>query len=417
MTMPVELESPLTTESGLDSSAPAAVPVRSWIQWVLGSLGLAFRTMFGLASLLFLLAAVATVPIVQMMSLGYLLEVSGRVAREGRLRAGVFGWSKAGRVGSVILGGALIFSPLLLVNHLSYVAYVVDASGAPTQSLHTLAVVATLALAAHGLSAWYAGAKLRHLLWPLWFPVVFYRLLRGRRPARVWFPPAMIWRAIREGRLYAEARDAFWTTITGWRLPYYFWLGLRGFLGGVAWLILPVSCLVYALDRGRGVAPLIGVIGGVLFVIVLFYLPFLQVQFAADRRLRSMFEVRRVRAAFGRAPLAFLLALILTLVLATPLYLLKIEYTPREIAWLPALVFVVFAVPARLATGWALARSARRTTPRHRFFRVTGRLAMLPLVGAYVAIVFLTQYASWYGTWSLLEQHAFLLPVPFLGGN
>ena len=40
---------------------------------------------------------------------------------------------------------------------------------------------------------------------------------------------------------------------------------------------------------------------------------------------------------------------------------------------------------------------------------------MLPVVAAYVLIVFLAQYTSWGGLWSLYEQHAFLLPVPFLG--
>ena len=39
---------------------------------------------------------------------------------------------------------------------------------------------------------------------------------------------------------------------------------------------------------------------------------------------------------------------------------------------------------------------------------------MLPVVGFYVLIVFFTQYTAWYGKWSLYEQHAFLLPVPFL---
>jgi hypothetical protein len=40
---------------------------------------------------------------------------------------------------------------------------------------------------------------------------------------------------------------------------------------------------------------------------------------------------------------------------------------------------------------------------------------MLPIASIYVLIVFLAQYVSWGGFWSLYEQHAFLLPVPFLG--
>ena len=35
---------------------------------------------------------------------------------------------------------------------------------------------------------------------------------------------------------------------------------------------------------------------------------------------------------------------------------------------------------------------------------------------AYVFFVFLSQYTSWNGSWSLFEQHPFLVPVPFFGG-
>ena len=33
---------------------------------------------------------------------------------------------------------------------------------------------------------------------------------------------------------------------------------------------------------------------------------------------------------------------------------------------------------------------------------------------AYGVALYFTQYLSWYGTWSLYEQHAFLLPVPLI---
>ena len=45
--------------------------------------------------------------------------------------------------------------------------------------------------------------------------------------------------------------------------------------------------------------------------------------------------------------------------------------------------------------------------------RWTGRLPLLPVAGFYVLVVFFTQYTSWNGVWSLYEQHAFLVPVPF----
>jgi len=97
-----------------------------------------------------------------------------------------------------------------------------------------------------------------------------------------------------------------------------------------------------------------------------------------------------------------------------PLYLLKIEMIPREASWLPTLVFVAFLLPARLLVGWAYARSDRRDAPRHWAFRHVARLGLLPVAAFYVLIVFLAQYTSWGGIASLYEQHAFLLPVPFL---
>src|SRR5262249_22408266 len=143
------------------------------------------------------------------------------------------------------------------------------------------------------------------------------------------------------------------------------------------------------------------------------YMPFLQAHFAAENRFRACFELGAVRGQFRRAPWAFAFAFFITLLFAVPLYLLKIEMVPREAAWLPSMVFIMFMFPARLLMGWALGRARHRESPRHWFFRWTGRLSMLPVAAFYVLIVFFTQYISWHGVWSLYEQHAFLLPVPF----
>src|SRR5262249_32183995 len=151
-----------------------------------------------------------------------------------------------------------------------------------------------------------------------------------------------------------------------------------------------------------------------LLGIVVLHLPFLQMRFAAENRFRALFEVKAVRQRFLRAPWAFWFALFVTFTFAVPLYLLKIEMIPREAAWLPSIVFIVFMFPTRLLQGWAYARSGRRDQPRHWFFRWTGRLLLVPTVFLYVVIVFFTQYTAWEGIYSLYQQHAFLLPVPFL---
>jgi hypothetical protein len=102
-----------------------------------------------------------------------------------------------------------------------------------------------------------------------------------------------------------------------------------------------------------------------------------------------------------------------------PLYLLKIEATPREVMWLPCLVFIAFILPARIATGLALRRARRREEPIGRwatFSRWTVRLLMPLVVAVYLLFVYVSQYTSWDGLQTWVQQHAILIPVPFLNG-
>jgi hypothetical protein len=126
-------------------------------------------------------------------------------------------------------------------------------------------------------------------------------------------------------------------------------------------------------------------------------------------------DVETIRRAHRGAPLATAVALLLTVTLALPLYLLKIELIPREAMWLPGILFVALMLPARLACGWALRRGLARDAPRHVVVRLLGRLVVVPVVAVYAIALYFTQYLSWYGAWSLYEQHAFLMPVPLLG--
>jgi hypothetical protein len=220
---------------------------------------------------------------------------------------------------------------------------------------------------------------------------------------------------MRQGGGLAQARDATCNFIEKLRLARYFMLGIRGFAGAIIWLFVPVTLLAMGTFARQPAGTLLGLIGSLMLAIVVMYLPFLQTRFAIDNDFAELFRVSAVREDFRRAPIAFWIALFFTLLFALPLYILKAELIPREAAWLPSLVFVIFMYPSRLATGWAIARAHRRDQPRHFVFRWSSRLAVIPVVAFYVGFVFLTQYVSWYGRWSLYEQHAFLVPVPFLG--
>jgi len=367
---------------------------RHWLAVAYGAVASAAEWVFGLASLVVLLAALSTFPLIQLVSLGYLLEASGRIARSGRFRDGFVHIREAARIGSVVLGTWLVLWPLRFVSDLWYTAQLIDEDSLASRGWRVALVVLVLLLMLHLAWALFRGGKLRHFFWPA--PVRFVK------------------RVSRWG-MYAEARDRLWNFVTSLRLPYYFWLGARGFVGAVAWLFIPVVLLVAAFHLPTGPSVIAGLIGILLLPIVVAYLPFLQAQFACDGRLVSMFDVGTLRKTFARAPLAFWLAITATLLFALPLYLLKIEFIEREVAWLPALVFVVFILPARLLTGWAVGRGRHRDAPRGWLARWSARFAMIPIVLVYVLFVYLTRYVSWYGSWSLFEQHAFLLPVPFLG--
>ncbi len=108
-----------------------------------------------------------------------------------------------------------------------------------------------------------------------------------------------------------------------------------------------------------------------------------------------MFELKSNRERFNRAPVAFFFAILFTLLLAVPLYLLKIEIIPREAAWLPTLLFVMSIFPARLMTGWACGRAARREHRRHWFWRLVG-------MGMWLNLPILFAYRGW-KTRQLLE--------------
>jgi hypothetical protein len=360
----------------------------------LRAVGALLEWLFGAVALLVGLAALAALPLLQFLSLGYLLEAGGRVARTGRLRDGFIGVRLAARLGGILLGSWLLLLPVRLVAGLAHSAHIIDPGGRGADRWRLALFVLIGATAVHIVAACARGGRLRHFFWPFNFFWVLRRCLRGG--------------------YYAAARDAVWDTVQGLRLPYYFWLGFRGFVGAFVWLAPPVTLI--ALGRIHNpLAHLAGFLGAFLLAVVLLYLPILQMRLAATNRISAVFNLLAARAAFRRAPWAFAFAFVITLLFALPLYLLKIEIVPREAAWLPSLVFIVFIFPARLLTGWALARAQRREAPRHWFFRWTGRLPLLPAAAFYVLVVFFTQYTSWNGVWSLYEQHAFLVPVPFFG--
>ena len=92
-------------------------------------LSLVLAWLFGAAVLMVGLAILAALPVLQFLSLGYLLEAGGRVARSGRLRDGFIGVWRAALLGSVVGGAYLLLLPVRIVSSLARDAYVIDPGG------------------------------------------------------------------------------------------------------------------------------------------------------------------------------------------------------------------------------------------------------------------------------------------------
>jgi len=399
---------------------------------------------FGWMCMIVGLAAVATILIVQFISLGYLLECSGRIAKTGKLRSGLVDLDKWARIGGLVLGTYLMLLPLPFVARLANDAEHVHPGSLIAGSWRAALVVLTVLMVAHIVLAWYSGGKLRHFFWPLLAPFSLAQWVVTRKvvgpvvrpvfrwispnleddlyqptPLTSWFPPAILLAGAWRGpvKMYVEARDAVWDFVVGLNVPHYFWLGLRGFAGAMAWLFLPVLLLIGSTKiENDGGAFLVGMLGALALATVLMYLPFLQAHFAAENRFRAMFELGTIRQLFRKAPIAFWFALLITLAFALPPYLLKIQKVFEEFDWLFSLFFVLLVYPGRLLAGWAVGLANAREKPRFFLFRWASRLAAIPVCLIYVLFVYLSQYTSWFGSWSLFEQHPFLVPVPFFGG-
>lgn len=365
--------------------SPAPVAVRGGPR---AHLATAWTWLCGCVGLVAGLAVLAAVPVLQLVTLGWLLETEGRLARTGRLRGALAGVERAARVGSALLGTLVVSVPWLVLRGYAADARLLDPTSATAQALGGWTLVVGMATAVHATLAIARGGRFVYFL----------------RPIAGW---AWALRAFARGPVVRPAWEATVASVRALRLPHYLGLGAQGLVAGAAWLALPTGLLALG-----GKAPLLALLGALLLVGVLPWLMAAQARLAAEGRFAAAFELRELRRRIARAPLVHAAALVVTLALALPLYLLKIEPVPRDALWLPAAFFLLAAVPGRLLAGWAYARGAREGRA-HPVLRLLGAAVALPAGAAYVFTLFFSQFFSWYGATSLFAHHAFLLPVAF----
>jgi hypothetical protein len=386
--------------NGDDGPSIETVPRRpSFLRRMRGRVARGFRLAFEAFWLTTVLAVMTALPVVQLIAFGYLLDVAGKLARGGAIGQSLQWLKPAGQFGLAMIATFAIALPIAVLGHFAHVADVVTPGSTQGKVMRRIAGVLVGVGLVHLGWAWARGGRLRHYLWPQ--PIEF--LKRGWRPST-----------------WALAIDRFGEWLASWRLGQKFWLGFRGALATLVWL-LPGIVIIAANRNGEtGLAGLVGVMALAALGVALMYLPMLQANFAAEGRFGAMFEVGRIRRDFRAAPWAWLGAMVLSLVLLPiPLYLLKIEPPPRELVWLPTWLFIAFMLPARIACGLAL-RRARGREPRQGWWgalsRGVARTLLFPVVVTYLAFVALSQIVSWDGLQTWVQQHAVLVPVPFVGG-
>ena len=383
---------PLAADSPVQALAQAARPPHP-LRRPIRFLGWMIQSTFGIATLILLISVVAASPLVNFLALGYLLEVEGSVARTGRFRRAFPLIEFAPRIGSIVLGVGLWLLPVRFFAGWAGDAHLISPGSAGDYALHIVKMALAMLVATHLCLALGRGGSFG----------CFFRPIKNVR----WLVAQL-----RAGSYWDTADRGIADFLSGLRLKYHFWLGLRGFAGAFLWLVIP-TFLFAAAKNNEGPAILVTLVGGAMLVIVLSWLPFLQARFAAENRWGAMFELRAIRELNRKAPLSFWLATLITFALALPPYLATPFLLPQDARWMVTIMFVMSIYPARVLVGWAYYQAVAR--PRRAWFglRWVSSLTILPLLAFFVFLLFFTQFIGGHGKLVLFEHHALMLPAPF----
>jgi hypothetical protein len=416
---------------------------QSWIFRVGGVLGDWVKKCFGTASLIGCLAVATSIPGLQILTLGYLIESSGRVGRTGKVRSGLPGLNRAADLGSRVLGTWVLLLPLFYISSLVEAARLIEPTSRTVVSLRLLQSFLLLIILPHLITAWFCGGKLRYFFWPLLAPyqlsIWALRWMLTTRPLRsildetlgqLWpalvndlclvrpltdfFVPAILIKHLWQGTLYRQARDGFWSFLGGLHLLHLTRLGLQALAGSVAWLFVPTLLLIGGTLLPSGPAVLSGLLGIFTLSVVSMYLPLLQTHFGTLGQMHALFDGVAVFRLIGKSPLRITMSSVLFLAAALPLYALKIEQIDASLTWILGLVFILFSLPSRLLVAWSYARADRCKAKTRWFWRWPIRSVMWPAALFFSGFVSITRFTSWGGAAGLFEHHAFLIPAPFL---
>lgn len=352
---------------------------------------------FGTGCLVLILAMLAAIPGLNILTLGYLLDPQKRVAESGRLRDGFPLMVLAPRLGLIVFFSILFLVPIRLqATRVSDAAVILGETHAQVLQMQTILLVMQSVIAVHLMLAIARGGTVG----------CFLRPIRNVR----WFMKMIFTRAGRE-----EMTSGIEQVLHLVKPVQHFWIGLKAFFGAVIWLLIPTGLLV-AYSAPARVSPIFGILsflGVVLMIPVAAWLPMLQVHQVVTGRFRSIFTVSAARRVIRNAPLSWMLTIVLMYAMTFPLYLTKIKLLPADALLVLTPFFIILTYPARVLVAWAYHRGINQSQPAWFPLRWGARLMMLPLLAGYAIFLFLTPFVSELGKGAPLENQAFLSPVPY----
>jgi hypothetical protein len=368
----------------------------------LQAIGWLMQAALGVTFLVGLLALAASLPLVNIFALGYLMEAQGRVARTGKFRAAFYLLPAARRLGGIVFAVWLSLLPIRFLSAAAQDSWLLAPSGAAAWLWTSLLIVVSSLVAVHLLLAIGCGGSLSRFVRPL----SNVRRLRAH---------------LRQGGYWRNAHHAIWEFIAAFRLPHLFRLGLLGYASAYLWLLVPAFFFTMLDDITSRWQVLGFLVGCITLTITFLWLPLLLAHVAAEGRWGTMFEFATVRKLAGKTPFRWAIATaILFACSVVPLLygaLFKNQIPPHDAKWDLMLVFLLTVVPARVLMGWVYHRATQQartiTSWPWRIWQWTNGVALCGGVGFYVFFLNLAATGGELGERSIWQFHALLLPFPF----
>ncbi len=348
---------------------------------------------FGVVSLIVVLAILAAIPIVNLLALGYLLQAEGEVARSGKLRHAFPMLNQARIIGGCLLGIFLCLLPLRYLGDFTSDAMLIDPDSGMTRFLRISTTLAAAGIFLHLLGALAAGGKL----------IRFFRPIKNIRTLIAEF---------RSQSFFKERSLAVTQFFHSLQLRKTFLLGFWGALGILMWTLIPTGLYAVA-DAPQGPQILITLVGGVMLALVCSWVPILQAGYACEEQFTLYTQLQRGRQLFRRTPLLWTLSLLIGYAMTIVLYLFKIVAPPQDALWLLTTVFIAIIYPARIFIGWVYSRASRKMNEPWRIWRWFWSLVSFAICGFYVFMLFFTRNIGANGKLVLFEQPLLLIPSPF----